>query len=341
MNGIAGMGGAAPDHTHHHHPIHMHHSHRHRRSGSHTSGDAGPSDIDGVPDTPADITIPVPDTSGNLLSVSGRTSTDAPPSFTEATSNAAIGATASDTASVRSHAAPAAVTSSPGVRPVLDGRVVLRIGEKQFFTTRATVAESALLTTLLSTDATHDGEYFLDADPDMFTQILRFLRTRRFPLFYDQTHGYDAERYLELLVAAQFYHIPTLEMWLSEKRYLGAVNIKSEYRAYSLYGTDQIVRMHELCWGRDEQARVLTMSEKKSKVWACPMKMWRHDGDQNKCLKAKCYAQALPRTSPPGLALMRVLSLTALITKTEIRESVLSAGAYPEGPPPYQGGGDD
>lgn len=266
-------------------------------------------------------------TSSNRLSVTG-SQHEALPSFAEATATPSSVA-ASAAASV--HASPA---------PILDSRVVLRVGERQFFTTRATLAESHLLTTLLSTDATHGGEYFLDADPDMFAEILRFLRTRRFPLYHDPATGYDAARYLELQVAAQFYQIPTLEMWLAERRYLGAMQVRSEYKGFTLYGTDQIVRMHELCWSRTEQGRVLTITERKTKAWACPVKLWRHDGDQNSCFKAKCLTK-LPPGQTHGLAIMRVLDLTVLTTRMEVRESVLSAGAYPEGPPPYQGGDDD
>lgn len=229
--------------------------------------------------------------------------------------------------------------------PVLDSRVVLRVGEKQFFTTRASLAESHLLSALLSTEATQDGEYFIDADPEIFSEIMRFLRTRRFPLFWDHAFGYDTAKYLELLVAAQFYQIPTLEMWLTEKRYLGAINIKSEHKRQRLFGTDQITRMHELCWDREEQGRILTMTESRAKAHACPQKFWRHDGDQSKCMKGKCFESQLRSSSSPmiltNMAQMRILDVAALVTKTEIRESVLSAGSYPDGPPPYQGGDAD
>ncbi len=317
-------------HNHHHH----HHGHRSRSSNS--DPDAGPDTIDGIPQTPANITVPVPEqsTSASRLSVSDNRASgaDGLPSFTEAT-----GAPASNVASE-------VASINPAPTPVLDSRVVLRVGEKQFFTTRATLAESHLLTALLSTEATQDGEYFLDADPDMFSQLMRFLRTRRFPLFYDQASGYDTAKYLELLVAAQFYQIPTLEMWLTEKRYLGAMNIVSEYKKYRLFGTDQITRMHELCWDREEQGRVLTISETRGKAHACPKKFWRHDGDQGKCMKARCF-QLRSSTAVPAplnnVVVMRLVDLTALVTKAEIRESVLSAGAYPDGPPPYENGGDE
>ncbi|KAM3430367.1 hypothetical protein NHJ13734_007782 [Beauveria thailandica] len=221
--------------------------------------------------------------------------------------------------------------------PMLDSGVVLRVGENLFFTTRATVAESQLLMTLLSTEATQIGEYFLDADPDAFSHVLRFLRTRRFPLFYNHASGYDTAKYLELLVAAQYYRIPTLEMWLAEKRYLGIVNIKSDYRKYRLFGVDQITRMEELCWDREEQGRILSVSETIGKAHACPQKRWRHDGDKEKCKRAKCYGTP-STTLVLDMAMMRIIDMTAIVTKAEIRESVLSAGPYSAELPPYPGG---
>ncbi|KAJ3484227.1 hypothetical protein NLG97_g7106 [Lecanicillium saksenae] len=325
-------GGFGPPPTHHlevFHNNHSPHSGSSRRNSS--EPDAGPATIDEIPATHATTS------STNRLSVSDYRPprTDGLPSFSEAT--AASGSNiASEVASL--NIAPT---------PVLDSRVVLRVGEKQFFTTRATLAESHLLTALLSTEATQDGEYFLDADPDIFSQVMRFLRTRRFPLFWDNASGYDTAKYLELLVAAQFYQIPTLEMWLSEKRYLGVMNIKSEYKKYRLYGTDQIIRMHELCWDREEQTRILSISESKGKAHACPQKFWRHDGDQGKCMKAKCFQAQLRSSSSLGplplnnVVVMRLLDVTVLITKPEIRAGVLSAGAYPDGPPPYQGADDE
>ncbi|KAJ6786033.1 hypothetical protein PWT90_06567 [Aphanocladium album] len=318
--------------------IHSHqllHSGSSRRNSS--EPDAGPATIDEIPATHATTSAigAERNTSTSRLAVSDYRlpRMDGLPSFSEATATSGSNI-ASEAASI--NAAPT---------PVLDSRVILRIGEKQFFTTRATLAESHLLTALLSTEATQDGEYFLDADPDIFSQVMRFLRTRRFPLFWDNASGYDTAKYLELLVAAQFYHIPTLEMWLTEKRYLGVMNIKSEYKKYRLYGTDQIVRMHELCWDREEQCRILSISESKGKAHACPQKFWRHDGDQGKCMKAKCFQHQLRSITGPlpvnNVVVMRLLDVTALVTKPEIRAGVLSAGAYPDGPPPYQGGGDD
>ncbi len=318
-------------HNHHHHHASSH-ADLHRSRSNNSELDVGPATIDDIPPTPANITVPVPEqmTPTSRLSVSDYRPSGAGglPSFREATA-AAGSSVASAAASV--NAAPI---------PVLDSRVVLRVGEKQFFTTRATLAESHLLAALLSTEATQGGEYFLDADPGLFSQVLRFLRTRRFPLFYDQATGYDTAKYLELLVAAQFYQIPTLEMWLTEKRYLGTMNIKSEYKKYRLFGTDQITRMQELCWGRDEQGRILSISETRGKAHACPQKLWRHDGDQGKCMKARCFQRSSAAPPPPAIA-MRLVDVTALVTKAEIRESVLSAGAYPDGPPPYQDGDEE
>ncbi|KAM3505782.1 hypothetical protein MY10362_002755 [Beauveria mimosiformis] len=251
--------------------------------------------------------------------------TGSPSYFAEATSTAGSNAASEE----------ATINTTP--TPMLDSGVVLRVGENLFFTTRATVAESHLLMTLLSTEATQIGEYFVDADPDTFSHVLRFLRTRRFPLFYNHASGYDMAKYLELLAAAQYYRIPTLEMWLAEKRYLGIVNIKSDYRKYRLFGDNQITRMEELCWDREEQGRILSVWETTGTAHACPQKRWQHDGDKAKCKRAKCY-DTLLTAFVSDMARMRIIDMTAIVTKAEIRESVLSAGPYSAELPPYPGG---
>ncbi|KAJ2967421.1 hypothetical protein NQ176_g9670 [Zarea fungicola] len=306
----------------------VHNGHRSHRST--TAANTESTRLDETPSAPAGLArFPFLAVSGSPASITGQLSStgeldDVPPSFAHATSYESEATTSSINA--------AATNGNPA--PVLDSRIVLRVGEKQFFTTRTTLAESQLLATLLSTCATHNGEYFLDADPDMFVEILRFLRTRRFPLFYDHTVGYDIGRYGELLVAAQFYQIPTLETWLEKKRYLGAVVIRTEHKAYTLYGTDQIIRMHELCWGLDQHGRLLTIQEKNGKAWACPNKFWRHDGSHMACVTAKCrVSRAAEQPKSP----MRILDITALVTRIEVRGGVLSAGTYIAGPPPYEG----
>ncbi len=213
-------------------------------------------------------------------------------------------------------------------------RITIRVGEKEFFTTRPTLSESRLFGDLFAAQPTR-SEFFVDDEPELFGQVLRFLRTRRYPLFYSRGEGHDSTRYMELLAAARFYRVDALETWLAAKRYYSAVWIKTDYRAAVLYGQDQIEHLQELAWQGHEQGRILQVSDKQSKVWCCPAKLWRHDGYDSKCLKAQCKRP--DGTLASQYVPMRVLEIKALVTSVEIREAALQAGPNAEVPPPYQG----
>ena len=72
-----------------------------------------------------------------------------------------------------------------------DPMVILQVGERRFNTTRSTLAAgSTYFKSLFSgnfADArSEDGSYFIDADPDAFPTILRYLRHNVLPTFFDR-----------------------------------------------------------------------------------------------------------------------------------------------------------
>ena len=66
--------------------------------------------------------------------------------------------------------------------------VTIQVGERAFTTTQDTLSKSGVLTAMLSGswegDLLDNGSYFIDADPDIFEYVLRYLRHGIFPLFY-------------------------------------------------------------------------------------------------------------------------------------------------------------
>ncbi|KAI9172597.1 Trishanku [Paramyrothecium foliicola] len=111
-----------------------------------------------------------------------------------------------------------------------DQRVVLRVGERKFFTTKSTLTtESAYFATRFSRwdDADTDRSYFIDGDPDIFEHILRYLRTSKPPLFFDQhTQTHDLAKYAALLGEARYFQMPALESWILKKKYLQVIQTK-------------------------------------------------------------------------------------------------------------------
>lgn len=79
----------------------------------------------------------------------------------------------------------------------------LKVGERIFTTTRDTLSNSGFFSALISGpwegDLLMDGSYFIDADPDAFEHILKYLRHGTFPLFYDNAKGHDHRQYLGVL----------------------------------------------------------------------------------------------------------------------------------------------
>ncbi len=106
-------------------------------------------------------------------------------------------------------------------------RIVLRVDEKVFYTAKETlIAESSYFSALLSgrwPDPAEDGKYTLDMDAEVFTHILRYLRSGMLPVFYDDTKGFDHALYVLVLEQAEFLGIDRLRKWIQDKRYLQAV----------------------------------------------------------------------------------------------------------------------
>ncbi|PQE14375.1 BTB POZ domain-containing protein [Rutstroemia sp. NJR-2017a BBW] len=71
-----------------------------------------------------------------------------------------------------------------------------------------------------------DGSYFIDADPELFAHILRYLRRGILPIFYDNATGHNHALYGLLLEEAEYFQLPRLKNWLSEKKYLQAVTTR-------------------------------------------------------------------------------------------------------------------
>jgi BTB/POZ domain-containing protein KCTD9 len=105
----------------------------------------------------------------------------------------------------------------------------IQVSDCRFITDPSTwVGESTFFNALFSGewgDKQDDGSYFVDADADLFTHILHYLRRGILPVFYDRMKGHNYALYTMLLEEARFFGIDRLEKWLNEKNYLEVVKI--------------------------------------------------------------------------------------------------------------------
>lgn len=218
-------------------------------------------------------------------------------------------------------------------------RIALLIGEKQFTTTRTTILPSAVLTRLTTLQAppVEGTPYFIDADPDLFTHILRYLRTGMYPLFYDADRGHDEPQYLALLNQAKFYEISKLEDWLASKSYFDVAQRRTWAKTMLLCGEGQIEHLEELTHLKNEVLTILEVEESRGKCFRCPKSNWRHDGKRASCLKAGCVPKDKAAWASLYEVEMRMLKIAYTVTAMDVNYALLSPSddGQPSVPPPY------
>lgn len=104
--------------------------------------------------------------------------------------------------------------------------VQLQVGEKVFSTTHHTLCEeSAYFRSLLSHhDKLLKNEIcFVDADPELFSYVLRYLRHGIYPIAFDRSSGHDYATYVGIERLATEFGIKKLAKWLVDKKYESAI----------------------------------------------------------------------------------------------------------------------
>jgi len=164
--------------------------------------------------------------------------------------------------------------------PPKSSQINLQVGERRFVTVAETLTqESRFFAALLSgrwDNAQADGSYFIDADPELFEHILRYLRRSVLPIFYDRVKGHNYSLYVALLEEAKYFQIPRLEDWLKRKGYLEAIKIKysGDVREGTHFDTETLAT--------DEQVEYHPTWQT-MKVYICPRGISGHRGNRNAC----------------------------------------------------------
>ncbi|POS79760.1 hypothetical protein DHEL01_v201855 [Diaporthe helianthi] len=101
--------------------------------------------------------------------------------------------------------------------------IVLRIGEKCFYTNVLTLTkESAYFRTMLSQPPIH-GTFFVDADPGLFSYVLRYLRRGIYPVCFSRSSGHDYVTYSGIRLLADKFGIERLARWIAGRQYESAI----------------------------------------------------------------------------------------------------------------------
>ena len=172
-------------------------------------------------------------------------------------------------------------------------RVHLLISDRDFITSRDTlIQESEYFRALLSDKYESKdscGKYFVDGDPDLFQDILRYLRRGIYPLYWTRSEGHNYARYLALSEEAKYFQIDRLAQWLDDEKYLLAVTVKMSATVFK--GLEAIKDgLKDTVDKMDTNTEYVSYTHI-DKIYICPRGIGLHRGDPSRCGRQCANAQ--------------------------------------------------
>ena len=181
------------------------------------------------------------------------------------------------------------MASDPSPTSSTTARVEFQVGERRFTTLASTIPENSLLGSIISgrweSCRSNDGSYFIDADPELFAHILRYLRRLVLPIFYSQTDGFNHSLYDALQAEAEYFGVDGLSDWIKDRGYLKAVT--NWYDVEEVKGEGVVGLRYNAAVDGDTE-RSYHPSWRTEKVYQCPRNIVVHHGYPNRCGR-DCY----------------------------------------------------
>lgn len=162
-------------------------------------------------------------------------------------------------------------------------KIKLQVGEREFITMKQTlVGESSYFASLFSgrwqNQEDENGALFIDSDPELFAEVLRYLHSGNYPLFFDSgSNTFDYAKYSALLGEAQYFGIPKLETWIRAREFHKVV--KREKWLYITEECEQgLLRAGTPAGDRQVECSFFQTTKK---VYQCPRGIESHDSPQS------------------------------------------------------------
>lgn len=172
-----------------------------------------------------------------------------------------------------------------------DDLVYLSVGGQTFVTMADTLQESEYLRQLTSQSI--DKRCFVDADPELFKHILRYLRHGQYPLFYQEGSGFDYGKYNDLLLEAEQLKIRKLANWIEHEAFKKLVKVDFQISTLKDIDPDNLQLPSHL--SKPYSVKILSTIEKR---YVCPRDIPLHK-EPSKCGKKCLVVQALAGTVGP------------------------------------------
>lgn len=175
----------------------------------------------------------------------------------------------------------------------LDNRIIVEVGGKAFHVCSDIFEESAWFTKAIRR-ASFSGEsprVRIENDPELFGEILLYLRTGMFPLYWDKIRGFDYRRYAEMETQAKMYQLPALLQWIQDRRYLDVVTTEVVMKETKIPKGVEHYQRHVLLGNEEETVDAVLPGV--DEVWICPASIEAHEGDSTLCELEGCCGDLL------------------------------------------------
>ena len=172
-----------------------------------------------------------------------------------------------------------------------DSPVVLQVGERRFHTSRSTLVSGSLyFRSLFSGDfadpRSEDGSYFVDADPEAFSTILKYLRHDVLPTFFDKTQRFDHDLCRAVQAEALFFGIDKLISWIRDKEYLKCFTtlheVEERLASMSSGSSSGAIGVFQGTVEPNTE-QTYSLSKGSETVYTCPRNMQSHDENPGRC----------------------------------------------------------
>ncbi|KAL8670830.1 MAG: hypothetical protein Q9168_004649 [Polycauliona sp. 1 TL-2023] len=206
--------------------------------------------------------------------------------------------------------------------------IVLQVGEQRFYVSESSLSGSPFLAAKVSerweSDKQPDGSYFIDADPQIFNHVLRFLRHGVYPLCFSKASGHDYATYAAIQKQADYFGIQKLVDWLQKKRYVNAITY--ETRAKTVDGEEGLANRDN-----HEVETQYFPTWKTVKNYVCPRGFAKHYGDASACGKSCLKARGDAEEEYEEVQDLTTLTITKRTVFNQLA-CVVDVGELPAGP---------
>jgi hypothetical protein len=175
----------------------------------------------------------------------------------------------------------------------LDNRIIVEVGGQDFHVCSDIFEESAWFSKAIRR-ASFSGaapRVRIENDPELFGEVLRYLRTGMFPLYWDRVNGFDYRRYAEMEMQAKMYQLPVLLQWIRDRRYLDVVTTEVVMKETRIRKGAEHYQRHVLLGNEEETVDSVIAGVEE--VWMCPASIEAHEGDSTLCEVEGCCGDLL------------------------------------------------